>query len=195
VDEYTTKRNSEKDDGKMTGVLRQINRSDGGLPKRAISGPVMLTEARLEGDRWRNLAHHGGPDKAVLLVSAEFIDDLAARGFPVFYGALGENFTLTGLDPHKWRQGQRYRLGLDAVIELTKLRVPCTNLHVYGPAIKAEMYDAQCKAGDVSSPHWAHGGFYARVVRPGLILAGDSVILESDIAWGASGFAGSPLVG
>ncbi len=179
----------------MIGLLRQINRSEGGLPKRAISGPVMLTEACVEGDRWRNLVYHGGPDKAVLLVSAEFVDDLAARGFPVYYGALGENFTVSGLDPHKWRQGQRYRVGLDAIIELTKLRTPCNNLNVYGPSIKAEMYDAQCKSGDVSSPHWAHGGFYARVVRPGLIRAGDPLILESDIAWGASGLPNSPLIG
>jgi MOSC domain-containing protein YiiM len=116
------------------------------------------------------------------MASAEFIDSLAARGFPVFYGAIGENLTVSGLDPHLWRAGQRYRVGQDAVIELTKLRAPCLNLDVYGEEIKAEVYDARCKAGDITSPHWAHGGFYARVVRPGLIQAGDAVVLESDVA-------------
>jgi len=164
------------------GILKQINRSNGGLPKRAVSGPVMLSEVSVEGDHWRNLVFHGGPDKAVLMASAEFIDDLVQRGFPVFYGALGENLTVSGLDPHMWRAGQRYRVGQDAVIELTTLRTPCSNLHVYGPAIKGEMYDAQCKAGDITAPHWAHGGFYARVIRPGTIMAGDAVTLESDVA-------------
>jgi MOSC domain-containing protein YiiM len=164
------------------GTLRQINRSNGGLPKRAIGGPVHLSEVCVEGDRWRNLAFHGGPDKAVLMASAEFLDDLATRGFPVFYGAIGENLTVSGLDPHMWRRGQRYRIGQEAVIELTTLRTPCSNLDVYGPAIKQEMYDAQCKAGDITSTHWAHGGFYARVIRPGMILAGDAVTLESDVA-------------
>ncbi len=56
------------------------------------------------------------------------------------------------------------------------------NLNVYGPAIKSELYDAQCQAGDITSAHWAHGGFYARVIRPGLIFAGAPVILESDVA-------------
>jgi MOSC domain-containing protein YiiM len=166
----------------MPGILKQINRSPGGLPKRAVHGPVMLSEVSVEGDHWRNLVFHGGPKKAVLMASAEFIDDLAARGFPIFYGAIGENLTISGLDPHMWRTGQRYRIGREAVIELTTLRTPCRNLDVYGPAIKSELYDAQCKAGDIMSAHWAHGGFYARVVQPGMIQAGDAVVLVSDIA-------------
>jgi MOSC domain-containing protein YiiM len=166
----------------MTGILKQINRSPGGLPKRAVHGPVMLSEVSVEGDHWRNLVFHGGPKKAVLMASAEFIDELAARGFPVFYGAIGENLTVSGLDPHMWRIGQRYRLGKKAVIELTTLRTPCLNLDVYDPAIKSQLYDAQCKAGNVASPRWAHGGFYARVVQPGMIQAGDAVVLESDVA-------------
>jgi MOSC domain-containing protein YiiM len=164
------------------GILKQINRSNGGLPKRIIHGPVMLSEISVEGDRCRNLKYHGGPKQAVLMASAEFIDDLAARGFPVFYGAIGENVTVSGLDPHMWRAGQRYRIGQQATIELTKLRTPCVNLDVYGPAIKLELFDSLCKAGDIASPHWAHGGIYARVVRPGMIQAGDAVVLESDIA-------------
>lgn len=163
-------------------MLKQINRSDGGLPKRAIDGPVLLTMDRVEGDRWRNLTFHGGPGKAVLMASAEYIDELAELGFPVFYGALGENLTVSGLDLRLWRAGQRYRVGQDAVIELTTLRTPCANLNVYGSEIKAELYDAACKAGNIASPRWARGGFYARVIRPGLIQAGDTVALESDVA-------------
>jgi MOSC domain-containing protein YiiM len=165
----------------MTGILKQINRSPGGLPKRAIAGPVMLTPASVEGDTWRNPVFHGGPDKAVLMASAEFIDGLASRGFPVFYGAIGENFTVSGFDPHRWRSGQRYRVGQQAIIELTTLRTPCQNLDIYGP-IHGELYDARCKSGDTAAPHWAHGGFYARVIQPGLIQAGDPVALQSDVA-------------
>jgi len=166
----------------LAGILKQVNRSNGGLPKRPIEGPVMLSMDRVDGDRWRNPVHHGGPLRAVLMASADFIDELARRGFPVYYGAIGENLTVSGLDPHMWRAGQRYRVGQDAVIELTKLRTPCANLNAYGPATKAELYDAACKAGDITSPCWANGGFYARVIRPGMIQAGDAVVLESDVA-------------
>ena len=112
------------------------------------------------------------------MIAAGLIDSLSARGFPVFYGALGENLTVSGFDPHMWRAGQRYRVGAEAVIELTELRVPCSNLNVYGPGIHAELYDAQCKSGDVASARWAFGGFYARVIHPGLISTGIPVILE-----------------
>lgn len=164
----------------MAGILKQINRSNGGVPKLAIPGPAMLTEAGVEGDRQRDLRYHGGPRKAVLMLASEVIDALAAR-FPVYAGALGENLTVGGLDPHAWRAGQRYRIG-EAVIELTALRVPCANLHVYGISIGGELYDSQCKAGDIASPHWGYGGFYARVVRAGLLTPGAVVALESDLA-------------
>jgi MOSC domain-containing protein YiiM len=166
----------------VTGILKQINRSNGGMPKLPIARPVMLTDISVEGDRCRNTMVHGGPKKAVLMASAEVIDDLASRGFPVYYGAIGENLTVSGLDPHMWRTGQRYRVGMDAVIELTTLRAPCANLDVYGPEIKTAIYDPQCRAKDHTSPLWGRSGFYARIVRPGLIQAGGPIVLESDVA-------------
>jgi hypothetical protein len=36
---------------------------------------------------------HGGPGKALLLLASEVIDALCAEGWPLFYGALGENLT------------------------------------------------------------------------------------------------------
>lgn len=164
------------------GVLRQINRSIGGVPKLALAGPVMVTETGVEGDQQSDLRHHGGPFKAVLMIAAEVIEDLAARGFTVYPGALGENFTVAGLDPAMWRGGQQYRIGADVVIELTTLREPCSNLFSYGRYIGEELYDARCKNGDITSPHWARGGFYARVVQGGVIAAGSPVELISDIA-------------
>jgi MOSC domain-containing protein YiiM len=165
----------------VQGRVVQVNRSNGGMPKRAIAGPAMVGHEGVEGDRHFNTLVHGGPNKAVLMIASEFLEAMAARGIPVCAGALGENLTVAGMDPHLWRSGQRYRVGGDVVIELTKLRTPCSNLDVYGQEIKDEMYDARCHKGDVESPKWAHGGFYARVIRPGLAMAGDPVVLESDI--------------
>jgi MOSC domain-containing protein YiiM len=166
----------------VTGILKQISRSNGGLPKRAVDGPVMLDFSGVAGDRQRNLLVHGGREKAVLMIAAELIDSLIADGYPLFYGALGENLTVEGIDPHAWRSGQRWRIGDDATIELTELRMPCANLHPYGISLGAQLYDARCSAGDITSPRWAHGGFYARVIRGGLVTAGAPVVLESDVA-------------
>jgi MOSC domain-containing protein YiiM len=164
------------------GRVIQINRSNGGLPKLPVTGPVMLETEGVAGDRHRNLKYHGGPDKAVLMIAAEVVDRLAAAG----YGALGENLTVEGLDPHSWRKGQRYRVGDEAVIELTTLRQPCQNLLVFGAGegspIARELYDLRCRAGDFTSPQWAQGGFYARVICGGLLVEGAGVVLESDLA-------------
>src|SRR4051794_25514472 len=164
----------------MSGILTHISRSNGGLPKLVISGPVLLQPGGVEGDRQRNLKYHGGPDKAVLMLASEYLDDLKTRGFAVYPGALGENLTVSGLEPARWRAGQRYRIGDDPIIELTTLRVPCYNLDVYDPAIRAELYDRACRAGNPESPKWARGGFYARVIRAGLLVPGAPVTLQSE---------------
>ena len=48
---------------------------------------------------------------------------------------MGENLTVRGLDHKMMRIGQVYQAG-SAILEITKMRQPCNQLHVYGPAIR-----------------------------------------------------------
>lgn len=164
----------------MTGTIVQISISRGGIPKRAIAEGV-LTPLGIKGDAHAHPHIHGGPQKAVLLMTAETIDELASRGYPVYCGAMGENITTRGLDRRLLRAGQRFRMAT-AVIELTGIRVPCASQDIYGPALKREVYDAAVKAGDVTSPRWAMSGFYAAIIRPGVVRIGDEITLDSDLA-------------
>jgi MOSC domain-containing protein YiiM len=164
----------------LSGTIIQISISRGGVPKRAVREAV-LTPLGFEGDAHAHPEIHGGPQKAVLLMTAETLDELSARGYPVYYGAMGENLTTRGLDRRRLRAGQRFRAG-SALIELTRIRVPCSTQDVFRPEIKAEIYDAQVKAGDFNSPRWAMSGFYAAVVEPGLVRTGDEIALESELA-------------
>jgi MOSC domain-containing protein YiiM len=164
----------------LTGSIIQINVSWGGLPKRAIP-EGLLTPLGFESDACTHTQIHGGPEKAVLLITAEVIDELIGKGYPVYYGALGENLTTRGLERRWLRPGQEFRVG-DAIIELTKVRGPCGALDVYGPAIRQEIYDPQVKAGDCTSPRWGMSGFYARVLRPGLVRANDIISLVATLA-------------
>jgi len=113
----------------------------------------MLTPLGLVGDACAHPAIHGGPRQAVLLVMAEALEELKSLGYPLFYGALGENLTTLGIDRRQIRIGQQLRAG-GALIEITKVRAPCASLDIYGPALKREIYDQQVKAGDPASPRW-----------------------------------------
>jgi MOSC domain-containing protein YiiM len=116
----------------------------------------------------------------MLLITSEGIDELRAAGFPLYYGALGENITTRGLDRRAMRIGQRWRIGR-IVIELTKVRVPCAAIQVYGAGIGNAIYDQEVKAGDPSSPRWGLSGFYASVVKAGPIGVGDTIVLLDQV--------------
>lgn len=163
----------------MTGSIRQINISPGGIPKRPVAEAEVTPEG-IRGDSWAHPQIHGGPDKALLLITSEGIDELRAQGYPLFAGALGENLTTVGLDRRQMRIGQRYRVG-EVLLETTKMRAPCATLSVYGPSIQGAIYDAQVKAGDPSSPRWGLAGFYARVLRSGFIRSKDIIELVDQV--------------
>jgi len=159
----------------MTGSVLQISVSSGGVPKRAIAEGT-VTPQGIEGDGHAHPGIHGGPLRAVLLMTAEGIEELAALGFSVAPGSLGENITTRGIPRREWRVGQRWRIGVDVVVEITTRRSPCSALNAYGPKIQKAIFDALAQAGDPTSPHWGLSGFYASVVVPGTIRPGDPVV-------------------
>ena len=158
----------------MTGTIVQLSIGPGGVPNHAIGEGTLQTNG-IAGDAWRH-PFHGGPKKAILLITAEGIDALAAQGFAVYHGALGENLTTLGLDRRLLRLGQRFRAG-QAIIQLTQVRFPCDTLSAYGKGIQAAMFDALSQACDATSPVWGMSGFYASVVEPGILRPGDPIAL------------------
>jgi len=163
----------------MQGAIVQVNISPGGLPKRAIA-EGWITPLGIEGDLHAHPGIHGGPMKAILIVASEVVDALAASGYPLFYGALGENLTTRGIDIRRIRIGDQFRVG-GAQIEITQPRGPCSALDVYGESLKSEIYDQQVRERDFSSPRWGMSGFYASVVAPGPVRVGDAVSLVSKL--------------
>ncbi len=162
-------------------IVEHVNISPGGLPKWPLEQARVGTLG-IEGDRHAHPKIHGGPLQALLLVCAEVVEELTAEGYPLFFGALGENLTTRGLDRRTLRAGQRYRLGSEVIIELTKPRGPCSALDVYDVRLKSLVYDAEVKASNPKSPRWGMSGFYASVVTGGLLLPGAPIVfLEQDV--------------
>jgi MOSC domain-containing protein YiiM len=159
----------------VQGSILQINSSSGGLPKRAMLAAFIDTLG-LHGDAHAHPKIHGGPSKAILLIASETVHHLVARGYPVFYGAMGENLTTRGIDIRAVRIGDRLRVG-GAVLEITQPRGPCTALDVYGPSIKDEIYDKRVKQLDPTSTRWGMSGLYASVIQPGEVQSSDAIEL------------------
>ena len=66
--------------------------------------------------------------RQVHLLQAELLAELAAKGFRVKGGDLGENITTAGLDILALPTGTLLRIGPAAVVEVTGLRNPCRQL-------------------------------------------------------------------
>jgi MOSC domain-containing protein YiiM len=141
----------------------------------------LITPLGIEGDLHAHPSIHGGPRKAILIIAAEIVDELISRGYPLFYGALGENLTTRGIPIRDLRIGDQLRAG-GALLEITQPRGPCTALHVYGESLKDEIYDARVKALDSESPHWGMSGFYSRVLTPGPVRTNDIIEVVASLA-------------
>jgi MOSC domain-containing protein YiiM len=75
--------------------------------------------------------------RQVHLVHAELHDELRDAGFDVQAGQMGENITTRGLDLLGLPTGTRLHLGETAVVEVTGLRNPCTQLDRFQPGLMA----------------------------------------------------------
>ena len=127
---------------------------------------IRLVEGRgVEGD-----AHFGvtvkhrsrvrqNPDqpnlRQVHLIHAELHEELAARGFRMTPGLMGENVTTRGVDLLGLPRGARLRLGAEAVVEVTA----CLGRGPNGEPVRK-------------------AGVMAVVVRGGDIRAGDPIAVE-----------------
>jgi MOSC domain-containing protein YiiM len=149
------------------GTIVSLHRSDGGVPKLAVAS-ARVTVDGMEGDRQRNLKHHGGPDRGLCLYSADLIDALRAEGHPVGPGTMGENVLIRGLSWEGMVPGTRLQLGT-VDVELTAFAHPCRN--IAGSFRGGRIERVSVKA----HPGWSR--VYARIVRGGLLAAGDAVIV------------------
>lgn len=150
------------------GRVVSLHASSGGVPKLEIPS-ARITETGIEGDRQRNLKHHGGPDRALCLYSLELIEALQAEGHPIVPGSIGENVVIAGIDWRRMLPGVAVRLG-EVEIELTSYALPCRN-------IRASFRDGRIgRVSPESHPGWSR--VYARVMRGGQLAPGDVVTLR-----------------
>jgi MOSC domain-containing protein YiiM len=153
----------------MSGRIFQLNTSPGGVPKLAVR-EAQVTELGLSGDDHKFPDIHGGPDRAVCLFSLERILELQSEGHPIFPGAVGENITISGLDWNDVTPGQQLALGDEVLLEITSYTSPCNS-------IPDSFLDGKYQR--ISQKiHPGYSRVYARVLRPGKIVIGQTAQLN-----------------
>jgi MOSC domain-containing protein YiiM len=150
-----------------------------GIKKSSISNidqanPVDINTLGVMGDEQADLSVHGGLEKAIYVYPHEhyaFWNALLSRElktpFDLQPGAMGENFTITGLLEADVFVGDRLQIG-DLEFIVTKLREPCFKFNAkmrYKGATKAMLQSGYC-------------GWYMRVITPGKLMAGSTINLQ-----------------
>ncbi len=110
--------------------------------------------------------------RQVHLIHAELLDELAAQGFTIRPGEMGENITTRGIDLLGLSKGTRLRLGGSAEIEVTGLRNPCSQLNSLAPGLMEAVLERSAN-GDLVRKC----GVMAVVLLSGEVSAGDGVVI------------------
>jgi MOSC domain-containing protein YiiM len=111
--------------------------------------------------------------RQVHLIHTELFDELRAKGFAVKPGDLGENITTSGIDLLALPAGARLHLGVSAVVEITGLRNPCSQIDKFQQGLMAATLDK-----DVDGKLVRKAGIMSIVVAEGDVRPGDAIRVE-----------------
>lgn len=168
----------------MAGVVTSVSASDRHCFSKESRGSIRLIAGLgVEGDahmgatvrhRSRVARDPSQPNlRQVHLIHGELHDELRAAGFAVGPGDMGENVTTRGIEVLDLPTGTRLRLGSDAVVEVTGLRNPCSQLDGFQPGLMAAVLGR-----DEHGMLVRKAGVMAIVVAGGIVRPGDPVAVE-----------------
>jgi MOSC domain-containing protein YiiM len=168
----------------MRGLVRAVAASAAhGFSKPCLPTIRLLTGLGVEGDahcgvtvkhRSRVAKDPSQPNLRQLhLIHAELFEELAAAGFTLAPGALGENVTTEGLDLLALPRGTRLHLGAQAVAEITGLRNPCWQIDT----LRSGLMQA-CLGRDAAGGLVRKTGVMAVVLAGGDVAPGDPIRVE-----------------
>jgi MOSC domain-containing protein YiiM len=111
--------------------------------------------------------------RQVHLIQTELFDELADKGFAVVPGDLGENIATSGIDLLALPQGTVLRLGADAVVQVTGLRNPCSQIEAFQAGLLANVVGKADNGNIVRK-----AGIMSIVLAGGEVREGDTIGVE-----------------
>lgn len=168
----------------IRGAVMMVARSaEHRFSKQVVPAITLIAGVGVDGDahagatvkhRSRVRADPTQPNlRQVHLVHAELLEELAAKGFKISPGDIGENITTSGIDLLALPRGARLRLGTEATIEVTGLRNPCFQLDSFRPGLMHAVLDR-----DEEGRLVLKAGIMAVVLVSGEVKPGDAIAVE-----------------
>jgi len=114
--------------------------------------------------------------RQVHLIHSELFDELSEKGFDVQPGLMGENITTADIDLLAQPTGTRLHIGDSAVVEITGLRNPCSQLDGLLPGLMKAVLGRD-KNGDLIRK----AGVMTIVISGGEIRPNDTIVVELPI--------------
>lgn len=108
--------------------------------------------------------------RQVHLIHSELFDEVAGQGLEVYPGQMGENITTRGLDLLAMPQGTRLHLGADAVIEITGLRNPCSQIEKFQSGLLKACLDKDEQGNLIRK-----SGVMSIVIQGGIVSQDDTI--------------------
>jgi MOSC domain-containing protein YiiM len=156
-----------------------------------MSKPEQGSIALVEGLVVENDAHSGATVKhrsrvrrdpsvpnlrQVHLIQSELFEELQEKGFEVSPGMMGENITTVGIDLLALPTGTRLQFGDSAIVEMTGLRNPCSQLDGLIPGLMEAVLDRD-DAGELIRK----AGVMSVVLEGGIVRPGDLISIEMPV--------------
>jgi MOSC domain-containing protein YiiM len=111
--------------------------------------------------------------RQVHLLHAELFDELMQAGFAVWPGEMGENVTTRGIDLLGLPEGACLSLGQHAIVQVTGLRNPCSQIDKFQHGLMSAVLDRDSQGRLVRKT-----GVMGVVLQGGVVQGGDEIGVE-----------------
>lgn len=148
----------------LTGsILGIFATEEGGVPKPSVDS-IDVRLNGVHGEHIRDTKHHGGPKRAVCILSNQTLESLQLDGHPITGGSTGENLLLD-IDENQLGPGVRLRFR-QVELEITTPAPPCKT-------IQESFTDGDFKQlSHKLNP--LRTRWYAQVIQEGIINSGEA---------------------
>jgi MOSC domain-containing protein YiiM len=139
-----------------------------GIYKLPVHESVQITSLGIKEDFVGSPKHHGGPDQAVYVYgTADYEWWSKELGHTIEAGTFGENLTISELESAKFNIGDYLHIGA-ITLQVTAPRIPCST---FAKRMEDPKFVKRFRAAE-------RPGLYCRVIKEGIVTAGDEVRVE-----------------